>query len=124
MKKTNVLWLSRHEMTTEQLVSLANLWEAEVEELNIIHVNHTWQATEDAEDDIIQNVQSMNSLITEHNADAITGVLPPVALESLCFSRHVDVRIAALSPVSRQAPELRQGEGAIPFVHVRWARVV
>jgi hypothetical protein len=45
----------------------------------------------------------------------IGGVFPPVALEA----RVEGVRL--LSPVSRQDPEMRKGEGAIPYVHVRWS---
>jgi len=111
-----VMWLSRHEMTREQTDSLLSTFYAEgASGVEIVCQNIIWQATIDGVADRATNLLTWRALLSE--ADLITGVFPPVALEAL----PTDSDTLLVSPVSRQAPELRVGEGAIPFAHVRWA---
>ena len=113
---TRVLWLSRHEMTAEQLADLNERFgDVEVESVNL-----TWQATADWRADDIRNKAEW--AVLQSKAKVIAGVFPPVALEALKKGVRKGGTIL-MSPVSRQAPELRVGDGAIPFVHVRWAEL-
>lgn len=118
-QKLKVLWLSRHEMTAEQAADLAKHLHREVANLEIVPRNVTWHATADGAADRRRNKAEWDVLIAE--TPYIAGVFPPVAIEAIRRGRPRRVRL--YSPVSRQAPELRQAEGAIPFVHVRWAEV-
>ena len=105
-----IAWLSRHELTAEQKKDLFEFLDedGEIEVKNIV-----WQATDDELSDLKVNRGLWADL--EVNYDVIAGVFPPVALESLKKGIHV------VTPVSRQAPELRVGNLPIPFVHVRWS---
>ena len=113
----SIIWCSRHTMTAEQLDDLRNNpgvgADMEVEGRNI-----TWAATKDAAHDVTCNLAEWELLYTAAGrGGVIAGVFPPVALEAR--GDRSGIRIA--SPVSRQAPEMRVGDGPIPFAHVRWA---
>lgn len=79
-----------------------------------------WQATADYVADRERNKAEWK--LMQQEADIIAGVFPPVALEALKKGCRRQ-RTIILTPISRQAPELRKGDGAIPFVHVRWAHL-
>jgi len=116
---SKIIWCSRHEMTAEQLADLRNDpfvgAEMAVECRNI-----TWAATTDSATDAVRNRAELALLYTAAGrGGVIAGVFPPVALEARKRGKRTGIRIA--SPVSRQAPELRVGDGPIPFSHVRWA---
>ena len=113
-----IVWVSRHEMTAEQKADL--LRRKRLSDCDVATHNITWAATADEEADREQNRKTWDSLYTGVGENGIiAGVFPPVALEALRDVEMEDVCIA--SPVSRQAPELRVGDGPIPFAHVRWA---
>lgn len=108
-----VAWLSRHEMSPEQKYDLERVLGCEVE---VTTKNITWAASEDAEADFNANAAIWCSLAS---FDVITGVFPPVCLNAqACCSKPI------YSSISRQAPELRVGDGPIPFQHMRWEKLI
>ena len=112
-----IIWCSRHAMTEVQLADLRNApgvgADMEVECRNI-----TWAATADVMSDTMHNRAEWELLYAAAGqGGVIAGVFPPVALEAR--GDRAGNRIAA--PVSRQAPEMRVGDGLIPYAHVRWA---
>ena len=122
-KRTTVLWLSRHTMSNAQAESLREFIGGAIE---IIHENITWVASADGSADRIANATSWRQLhqrlIAGGQRNAyIAGVFPPVALEALKLGRPFTLRL--LAPVSEQAPELRIGDGPIPFRHLRWSQL-
>ena len=115
MNNLRVVWCSRHHMTAEQYDDLLHTLEDAGYKDPVLSVdvqNVLWAASDDAGLDIAVNRKTWGMLLQNYNI--ITGVFPPVALESK-GDEHV------WTPVSRQAPELRVGDGAIPFKHLRWA---
>ena len=114
-----VVWCSRHALSDAQLADLRNdpfiTAEMAVECRNI-----TWAASQDAAADAARNRAEWALLYSAAGrGGVVAGVFPPVALEARKRGKRAGIRIA--SPVSRQAPELRVGDGPIPFAHVRWA---
>lgn len=118
MSMPKIVWCSRHEMTAEQKADL--LRRVILSDCDVATHNITWAATADEDADTKQNRKIWDSLYAGvGETGIIAGVFPPVALEALRDVEREGVCIAA--PVSRQAPELRVGDGPIPFTHVRWA---
>ena len=120
---TKVLWLSRHQMTPDQEASLRKIIGDEIE---IISENVTWAASADGAADRVRNKAEWRLLYRRLTGDGqrlayVAGVFPPVALEALKRGRPRTLRL--LTPVSEQAPELRVGDGPIPFRHVRWVHL-
>ena len=112
-KVKKVVWLSRHEMSNDQKVDLEKVLRCPVE---VTTKNITWAASEDAEADFNANTAIWCSLAS---FDVIAGVFPPVCLKAqACCSKPV------YSSISRQAPELRVGDGPIPFQHMRWEKMI
>ncbi len=123
MKRTKVMWLSRHKMTDEQAESLREIIGDEIE---IISENVTWAASADGAADRVRNKAEWRLIYRRLTAGGqrlayVAGVFPPVALEALKRGRPRTLRL--LAPVSEQAPELRIGDGPIPFRHVRWVHL-
>ena len=123
MKRTKVMWLSRHHMTDEQAESLRKVIGDEIE---IISDNVTWAASADGAADRLRNKAEWRLIYRRLTAEGqrvayVAGVFPPVALEALKRGRPRALRL--LTPVSEQAPELRVGDGPIPFRHVRWVHL-
>lgn len=122
-----ILWISRHAMTADAKADLAlrmQEYDIEIDQRNI-----TWQATVSGAEDRYANRAIWQTLIDEASAEAdkhgvgrlfIAGVFPPVALEAIGQKSERPTRLRILTPVSEQAPELRVGDGPIPFRHVRW----
>jgi hypothetical protein len=122
-RRTRVLWLSRHTMSDEQANSLR---EFIGEEIEIIPENTTWAASSDGSADRIRNATMWRQLHQRLTSDGqrlayVAGVFPPVALEALKLGRPFTLRL--LAPVSEQAPELRVGDGPIPYRHLRWSHL-
>lgn len=124
-----IVWVSRHTMTAEQLESLKDFLKTDAE-LNIVPVILTWFATPNRESDIRRNSEAWLDLANRGFQEIgrqpiVCGVFPPVALEALFemdFSGSIAPKV--LTPVSRQAPELRKDpEAPIPFVHLRWLQL-
>ena len=112
MKKA--LWLSRHELTSDQLTDIEKKLGDKVE---VVMENITWQATEDDAADYAANFATWRRLVLKFSPDAVLGVFPPVALESVPFGLEI------FSPISRQnATLLADGTKQIVFEHVRWSR--
>ena len=114
-----IIWVSRHQLSANQLADLLEDLGVRnnLEQFQVVRRNIVWQATSNVLRDREENRAIWNELRDE--ASVIAGVFPPVALEA---KPNWGSRVHVLSPVSRQAPELRVGEGPIPFEHVRWAR--
>lgn len=120
--KTKIMWLSRHALSAEQEESLR--WFIGGGELEIIAENVTWAASADGAADRARNFAEWRLIHRRLTGDGqrlayVAGVFPPVALEALKRGRPRTLRL--LTPVSEQAPELRVGDGPIPFRHLRWA---
>jgi hypothetical protein len=112
MKKA--LWLSRHELNSDQLTDIEKKMGDKVE---VVMENITWQATDDDAADYAANVATWRRLVEEFAPDAVLGVFPPVALESVPYGMEL------FSPISRQNATMRaDGTKQIVFEHVRWSR--
>ena len=122
-----ILWISRHAMTADAKADLCEHLaypDVEVDQRNI-----TWQATADSYADRLVNRAIWEKLINDAGSEArengfrwffIAGVFPPVALEAIGRKMGRPKGLRILTTVSEQAPELRVGDGPIPFRHVRW----
>ena len=126
MTKAKVLWLSRHEMTKEQvddLLKTTDGWDG----FEIETENHLWSATASEEADLAENARFLKYAFAK--ADIVAGVFPPVALEALREMRREFRQRAGsepfwcvATPVSEQTREERaDGTAQITFRHVRWA---
>ena len=120
---TKIMWLSRHALTAEQAEGLREIIG---DDLEIIAQNVTWAASADGNADRTRNAAEWRLIHRRLTGDGqrlayVAGVFPPVALEALKRGRPRTLRL--LTPVSEQAPELRVGDGPIPFRHVRWVRL-
>jgi hypothetical protein len=114
-----IIWCSRHKISAKQLIDLCHT--AQIgDDVAVENRNVTWAATADAAADAVHNSAQWEELYAAAGRGGIiAGVFPPVALETRRPFGQTGIRLA--SSVSRQAPELRVGDGPIPFVHVRWA---
>lgn len=125
MSKFKVVWLSRHEMTGEQLADLADFLNRPIEELEVEKINHTWQATDDAGSDHAHNKADWQLFFRRlsRNRGCVVGVFPPVALSVLRKGTRSNWwRI--LSPVSVADPAARKDPSApIPFRHLRFVEL-
>lgn len=100
-------------MGAEQFADLVAVLGLKAEDVHVTQDNVTWQASDDAEADLDNNVEIWSRI----SSDIVAGVFPPVALEAR------PVGLTVLSPVSRQSKEIRaDGTASIEFHHVRWAR--
>lgn len=147
------IWLSRHELSREQIEDLRaeiGSWREEYKlpgdskediekyagesvpiDPEITTENLTWD-----ERDIMKTNSNLAKWVELFKSyDRILGVFPPSALEALAYVRArdssfgVDETAQALegrvwSPVSKQSEALREdGTSIIKFEHVRWARL-
>lgn len=101
------LWLSRHELTREQIMGLTALGYSEYETIN---------------PGVLTDAAQIVSAAHMHDADGIGLVAPGRIWIALLYARPADLEIYEAE--SRQAPELRVGDGPIPFTHVAWHRVM
>ena len=81
-----VIWLSRHPMGADQLADLAATLGCEVSELQVTSENVTWAASEDVAADRSANEAEWLRVLKD--ADVVTGVFPPVAMETLAAARR------------------------------------
>ncbi len=114
-----VAWLSRHAMTAAQTADLASILGTSPDSLDIEAINITWAASTDRAHDLRENAAKWEELAAAGFA-AICGVFPQVALETIGSCELPPVFTA----ISEARPDLRVGEGPIPFVHLRWSRVL
>lgn len=88
-KMVKVAWCcAKHEMTTEQASSLAELCGVAVEDMEIVHLPIQWKASQLSYDDVRDNRTTWSNIINSY--DIISGVFPPVAMESLSSLRVSD----------------------------------
>ena len=124
-EKRKVMWLSRHELTQDQITDLARFLNAEIDDLDIESRNVTWQATAVAGDDHARNKAEWVCIFGKLNrGDVVAGVSPPVALEALS-ALHRQFWWRVVTPVSESVPALRKDPTApMPFRHLRWSKVL
>ena len=94
MKKkiVKVAWCcAKHEMTTEQASSLAELCGVAVDDMEIVHLPIQWKASPLSYDDVRENRITWNNIINSY--DIIAGVFPPCAIEALSSLRMSDENI-------------------------------
>ncbi len=114
------LFLSRHQLTAEQIEDLRVMGYTDFESVNPGVLTRA--------DDVIR-------LAREYGADGVGLVAPGRVWAELVYVARVHYEDNVGDPrgplgfglyeaESRQAPELRVGDGPIPFAHVKWHRVV
>lgn len=101
------LWLSRHSLTQEQIKELQQYGYGE-----FVHHNPG----------VLQNARQVVELAWHYGADGIGLVAPGRIWCSLIYERPDGLEVYEAE--SRQAPELRKGEEPIPFVHVKFWRIM
>ena len=121
-----ILWLSRHELTNDQVEDLKKILGDR--QINIEVENVTWDSSNDPQFDLLINKLKWLDLIDKSRL--ICGVFPPVAIEALvCPSGNpgLDKEISDVvlySPVSQQDRKIREdGSATIEFKHLRWCRI-
>lgn len=131
MKK--VLWLSRHEMTSEQV---ANLKAVEgFSDAEIVRGKIAWHVSESEEADDEENAEEWRR-IASAGYDVVIGVFPPVAITGLVLARSLADgaegesdssfecvnEIDVLTPVSVSGTFRDEATGTIrkSFVFKRW----
>ena len=88
-KMVKVAWCcAKHEMTTEQASSLAELCGISVTEMEIVHLPIQWKSSPLSCDDVMDNRMTWSNIINSY--DIIAGVFPPVAMEALSSLRMSD----------------------------------
>ena len=88
-KMVKVAWCcAKHEMTTEQASSLAELCGISVTEMEIVHLPIQWKSSPLSCDDVRDNRMTWSNIINSY--DIIAGVFPPVAMEALSSLRVSD----------------------------------
>ena len=100
-KVIKVAWCcEHHEITGEQITSLAELLGVEEQSLEVYHLKDKWSASHSACEDSSRNVRKWCGLLKEY--DIITGIFPPVALSALNDYRNAaDSEMAVVfTPVS------------------------
>lgn len=128
MKKemVKVAWIcSKHEMTSEQASSLAELCGVTVEEMEISHLPVQWKASPLSYDDVRENRITWGNII--HSYDIIAGVFPPVAMEALSSLRVSDENFGyskcVFTPISSVMRVTLGGKTIKRLVFHRWMEV-
>ena len=128
MKKkiVKVAWCcAKHEMTTEQASSLAELCGISVTEMEIVHLPIQWKASPLSYDDIRDNRITWGNII--HSYDIISGIFPPVAMEALSSLRVSDDNFGyskcVFTPISSVIMVTLGGKTIKRLVFHRWMEV-
>ena len=127
MKKlVKVAWCcAKHEMTTEQASSLAELCGISVTEMEIVHLTVQWKASPLSYDDVRKNRITWSNIILSY--DTIAGVFPPVAMEALSSLRVSDENIGyyrcVFTPISSVIMVTLGGKTIKRLVFHRWTEV-
>ena len=125
-KMVKVAWCcAKHEMTTEQASSLAELCGISVTEMEIVHLPVQWKASPLSCDDVMDNRMTWSNIINSY--DIIAGVFPPVAIEALSSLRMSDENLGysrcVFTPIS-SVMSVTLGDKKIKrFVFHRWMEV-
>ena len=125
-KMVKVAWCcAKHEMTTEQASSLAELCGISVTEMEIIHLPVQWKASPLSYDDVRENRNTWDNII--HSYDIIAGVFPPVAMEALSSLRMRDENLGyrrwVFMPISSVIRVTLGGKTIKRLVFHRWMEV-
>ena len=128
MKKkiVKVAWCcAKHEMTTEQASSLAELCGISVTEMEIVHLPIQWKASPLSYDDVRDNRMIWSDIINSY--DIIAGVFPPVAMEALSSLRVSDENLGysrcVFTPISSVMSVTLDGKKIKRLVFHRWVEV-
>ena len=115
----------KHEMTTEQASSLAELCGVKVEDMEIAHLPIQWKASPLSYDDVRSNRITWSNVINSY--DIIAGVFPPAAMESLESLRASDAEFAygkcVFTPISSVIRVTLGGKTIKRLVFHRWTEV-
>ena len=125
-KMVKVAWIcAKHEMTTEQASSLAELCGISVTEMEIVHLPVQWKASPLSHDDVRENRITWSNIINSY--DIIAGVFPPAAMESLASLRVSDAEFAyskcVFTPISSVMSVTLGGKKIKRLVFHRWMEV-
>lgn len=125
-KMVKVAWCcAKHEMTTEQASSLAELCGVTVEEMEIVHLPILWRASKSSHDDVMDNRIAWSDIINSY--DIIAGMFPPAAMESLESLRVSDGEFAyskcVFTPISSVMRVTIGGKTIKRLVFHRWTEV-
>ena len=125
-KMVKVAWCcAKHEMTTEQASSLAELCGISVTEMEIVHLPVQWKASPLSCDDIIDNRMTWSNIINSY--DIIAGVFPPCAMEALSSLRVSDENLGysrcVFTPISSVMRVTLGGKTIKRLVFHRWIEV-
>lgn len=125
-KMVKVAWCcAKHEMTTEQASSLAELCGISVTEMEIVHLPVQWNASPLSYDDVRENRNTWDNII--HSYDIIAGVFPPVAMEALSSLRVSDENFGyskcVFTPISSVMRVTLGGKTIKRLVFHRWMEV-
>ena len=122
-KMVKVAWCcAKHEMTTEQASSLAELCGISVEDMEIVHLPIVWNSSEHPYDDVRENIKKWKEVYSM--CDLVAGVLPPVAMEALSSLRVSDENLGysrcVFTPISSVMRVTLGGKTIKRFVFHRW----
>ena len=125
-KMVKVAWCcAKHEMTTEQASSLAELCGISVTEMEIVHLPIQWKSSPLSYDDVRENRITWDNII--HSCDIIAGVFPPVAMEALSSLRVSDENLGysrcVFTPISSVMSVTLGGKKIKRLVFHRWMEV-
>ena len=125
-KMVKVAWCcAKHEMTTEQASSLAELCGISVEDMEIVHLPIQWKASPLSYDDIRDNRITWSNIINSY--DIISGIFPPVAMEALSSLRVSDDNFGyskcVFTPISSVMRVTLGGKTIKRLVFHRWTEV-
>ena len=125
-KMVKVAWCcAKHEMTTEQASSLAELCGVTVEDMEIVHLPIQWKASPLSCVDIANNRITWSNVI--HQYDIIAGVFPPCAMESLYSLRASDENLGysrcVFTPISSVMRVTLGGKTIKRLVFHRWMEI-
>ena len=125
-KMGTVAWCcAKHEMTTEQASSLAELCGVTVEEMEIVHLPIVWNSSEHPYDDVRENIKKWKEVY--EMCDIVAGVFPPVAMEALSSLRVSDENFGyskcVFTPISSVMRVTLGGKTIKRLVFHRWMEV-
>ena len=125
-KMVKVAWCcAKHEMTTEQASSLAELCGISVEDMEIVHLPIQWKASPLSYDDIRDNRITWSNIINSY--DIISGIFPPVAMEARSSLRVSDDNFGyskcVFTPISSVMSVTLGGKKIKRLVFHRWMEV-
>ena len=125
-KMVKVAWCcAKHEMTTEQASSLAELCGISVEDMEIVHLPIVWNSSEHSYDDVRENIKKWKEVYSM--CDLVAGVFPPVAMEALSSLRVSDDNFGyskcVFTPISSVRRVTLGGKTIKRLVFHRWMEV-